>query len=181
MFKTKRASLVRRLWRSRVDSEGGRDGAGAEVREESEEQRGCGCLRSPSQEPRTPAQDQGLQLLRSLSEPGLDSLLRTVLSRGGDPGDCVPVPRPDLGSDPVFVMCRTFRWSDLRPEESLKPLSFCHSRGSAQQAVCASESAQGSTVCVNPHHYSRLQRTGESRRTRGDRGAASVRENLKLE
>lgn len=200
MFKTKRASLVRRLWRSRVVSDSGaRDGAtqaegtrggpcgkrrpvthaepgdGTESgdRDEDDErgamcvqQRrtvtccllGDCCLRTTTQDEAgpEPCPDQDLAsttyaFLKRLAEEGLEALLQAVESKGGAPGECVLVSGLELrlGAQPVFtefVMCRTFRWSDLQPSDRLKALCFCQSHGDAH----------GTKVCCNPYHYSRL-------------------------
>lgn len=169
MFKTKRASLVRRLWRSRVDVDGATQGTVTHGepgdvcesgdREEQDEDRGAMCvqrrvtccllgdccLRTPTQD--QPGPDSAtLAFLKRLTEPSLESLLRAVESRGGDPGECVLVPGLDPRLEPHTVMCRTFRWSDLRAEDRLKALCFCQSHGDAH----------GTKVCCNPYHYSRL-------------------------
>uniref|UniRef100_A0A8C6SPE4 Mothers against decapentaplegic homolog n=1 Tax=Neogobius melanostomus TaxID=47308 RepID=A0A8C6SPE4_9GOBI len=134
MFKTKRASLVRRLWRSRVVSDSGARDGGTQAEGSGGP---CGERRPVTHaEPGDPGLDRADHthtFLKRFTEQSLESLLRAVESRGLRPG-------------PHFVMCRTFRWSDLRPEDRLKALCFCQSHGSAL----------GTKVCCNPYHYSRL-------------------------
>lgn len=203
MFKTKRASLVRRLWRSRVVSDSGaRDGAtqaegtrggpcgkrrpvthaepedvtesGDRDDEEQDDERGAMCvqqrravpccllgdccLRTPTQDEARPqaCADQDLAgaahaFLKRLKEQSLDALLQAVESRGSAPGECVLVPSVELRLgeqhvSPQYVVCRTFRWSDLQPSDRLKALCFCQSHGDAH----------GTKECCNPYHYSRL-------------------------
>ncbi|XP_072321694.1 mothers against decapentaplegic homolog 6-like [Eucyclogobius newberryi] len=196
MFKTRRASLLRRLWRSReLSDSSARDGATqaqdtrrgpcgtqrpvtraepgdvTESDDRDEEQSvgpgamcvqrrvtccllGDCCLRGPTRDQAGPeSADRGLSgatygFLKKLTEQSLETLVRAVESSGGAPGDCVVVPGQELrpGPGPHFVMCRTFRWCELRPRDTLKALCFCQSHGAAH----------GTNVCCNPYHYSRV-------------------------
>lgn len=89
--------------------------------------------------------------LKKLKEKSLDVLLEAVESQGGMPSGCVLVSQTEvrIGGQllsPQYLLCRLFRWPDLRLSSLLKPLCHC-------QSFRAEESQ---TLCCNPHHYSRL-------------------------
>jgi len=74
-----------------------------------------------------------------------------VESQGGMPSGCVLVSQTEvrIGGQlvsPQYLLCRLFRWPELRLSSLLKPLCHCQS--------FRAEDSQ--TLCCNPHHYSRL-------------------------
>ncbi|XP_077566431.1 mothers against decapentaplegic homolog 6-like [Stigmatopora nigra] len=90
-------------------------------------------------------------LLKKLKEKALDTLLEAVESRGGLPSECVLVSRTELRlgghvAPPQLLVCKLYRWSDLRHPAQLKPLCECKSYWGPDSP----------TVCCNPYHYSRL-------------------------
>ncbi|NP_001019981.2 mothers against decapentaplegic homolog 6a [Danio rerio] len=89
--------------------------------------------------------------LKKLKDKSLDVLLEAVESQGGMPSGCVLVSQTEvrIGGhlvSPQYLLCRLFRWPDLRLSSLLKPLCHCQS--------FRAEDSQ--TLCCNPHHYSRL-------------------------
>ncbi|XP_060924345.1 mothers against decapentaplegic homolog 6-like [Limanda limanda] len=89
--------------------------------------------------------------LKRLKERSLEALAKAVDAKGGLPSECVMVPGTELllGSHPVapqLLLGKLYRWSDLQVSAQLKPLSHCQSFGAGD----------GSKVCCNPYHYSRL-------------------------
>ncbi len=89
--------------------------------------------------------------LKKLKEKSLDVLLEAVESQGGMPSGCVVVSQTEvrIGGQlvsPKYLLCRLFRWPDLRLSSLLKPLCHCQS--------FRAEDSQ--TLCCNPHHYSRV-------------------------
>uniref|UniRef100_A0A8C6XND2 Mothers against decapentaplegic homolog n=1 Tax=Naja naja TaxID=35670 RepID=A0A8C6XND2_NAJNA len=164
MFRSKRAGLVRRLWRSRVLPDGGGSGSGGGEAEAATV--GC-CLfkerpldgaSCPDGRSRLAPLEQELKsvtysLLKRLKERSLDSLLEAVESRGGLPSACVLVSRAELevrlggqAAPPQLLLGKLFRWPDLQCPAELKPLCECRSFGLPD----------GPTVCCNPYHFSRL-------------------------
>uniref|UniRef100_S4RV88 Mothers against decapentaplegic homolog n=1 Tax=Petromyzon marinus TaxID=7757 RepID=S4RV88_PETMA len=108
-------------------------------------------------------------LLKRLKEKQLEALLQAVESRGGARTACVLVPiegpasrsSPRLGGpsvpeadcglsppplSPHVLLCRLFRWPEVRHSAELKRLSVCGQHGRAE----------GDSVCCNPYHLSRL-------------------------
>uniref|UniRef100_A0A8D0F3K9 Mothers against decapentaplegic homolog n=1 Tax=Strix occidentalis caurina TaxID=311401 RepID=A0A8D0F3K9_STROC len=86
------------------------------------------------------------------SERQLEGLLHAVESRGGARTPCLLLPaKADsrLGQHwyplPV-LLCKVFRWPDLRHSAEVKRLCCCESYGKAHPEL----------VCCNPHHLSRL-------------------------
>ncbi|XP_053722357.1 mothers against decapentaplegic homolog 6-like [Synchiropus splendidus] len=89
--------------------------------------------------------------LRKLKEKSLEVLVKTVETKGAEPSECVMVPNTPLrlGAQqvsPQYLLCRTFRWSDLQFSSPLKTLSPCQNLSGGDQV----------NVCCNPYHYSRL-------------------------
>ncbi|XP_073440849.1 mothers against decapentaplegic homolog 7 [Dendrobates tinctorius] len=156
MFRTKRSVLVRRLWRSRAapgetgegDGESRAHGAG-----------GC-CMGktgkgSKAQLGGSEAELKALahSLLKRLKERQLEGLLQAVESKGGARSPCLLLPAAKLdsrlGQQPFslpLLLCRLFRWPDLRHSAEVKRLSCCESYGKNNPEL----------VCCNPHHLSRL-------------------------
>ncbi|XP_064355754.1 mothers against decapentaplegic homolog 7-like isoform X3 [Dromaius novaehollandiae] len=165
MFRTKRSALVRRLWRSRAPG-------GAEEEEAAGEPggavaaaaaaagggggggggagRGC-CAGKAGAEAELKALTHAV--LKRLKERQLEGLLRAVESRGGARTPCLLLPAKAadarLGAHwyPLpLLLCKVFRWPDLRHCAEVKRLCGCESYGKAHPEL----------VCCNPHHLSRL-------------------------
>uniref|UniRef100_A0A8C9G560 SMAD family member 7 n=1 Tax=Pavo cristatus TaxID=9049 RepID=A0A8C9G560_PAVCR len=163
MFRTKRSLLVRRLWRSRApgggEEETGDGGAPAEPRPHSCGGGGRGCC--PAKPPRGGGRGAAEGELKALThavlkrckERQLEGLLRAVESRGAARTPCVLLPargEARLGAQRdalPALLCRVFRWPELRHGAPLKRL-----RGCCQ----ADGAAPTELVCCNPHHLSRL-------------------------
>lgn len=129
MFRSRRASLVQQLWRWRCVTPGPDDSHGA-------------------------LKPAAHALFKKLKDKELELLLRAVESRGAGESGCVWVePRgAKLGLPAALLLCRLYRWPDLRQPHELKRLS-----------CCKSASGEGGTAqCCNPHHLSRLAAPGES-------------------
>ncbi|XP_055514977.1 mothers against decapentaplegic homolog 7 isoform X2 [Leucoraja erinacea] len=167
MFRTKRSGLVRRLWRSRAlgeadgqtDNEGdanrGGGGGGGGGGSSSGGSSSGGCCGGKGAKYTT--SDPELKtlthsLLKKLKEKQLELLLQAVDSKGGARTGCLLLPRmiePKLSKQtyslPVLI-CKVFRWPDLRNSSELKRLYCCESYGTNNP----------DSVCCNPHHLSRL-------------------------
>ncbi|XP_037739327.2 mothers against decapentaplegic homolog 6 isoform X1 [Chelonia mydas] len=129
MFRSRRAGLVRRLWRHRCAAPGPEDGPGA-------------------------LKPAAHALFKKLKDEELELLVQAVESRGAGQSGCVWVARADLRGTkqalpPQVLLCRLYRWPDLRHPHELKSLSGCQSFGGC---------GEGATLCCNPHHLSRLAR-----------------------
>ncbi|XP_004266129.1 mothers against decapentaplegic homolog 7 isoform X1 [Orcinus orca] len=103
-------------------------------------------------------------VLKKLKERQLELLLQAVESRGGTRTACLLLPgRLDCrlglgapsGSQPAqppssyslpLLLCKVFRWPDLRHSSEVKRLCCCESYGKINPEL----------VCCNPHHLSRL-------------------------
>ncbi|XP_030043050.1 mothers against decapentaplegic homolog 6 [Microcaecilia unicolor] len=137
MFRSRRSSFVRRLWRHR-----------------------CGGSQSVSitrgQIDGSPNPEESLStskltahsLFRRLKDEQLQVLAEVVQSKGARDSSCILVPQPKQALAPQLVLCRLYRWPDLRHTQELKRLCYCEAfwrRGS-----------EGSSLCCNPYHFSRL-------------------------
>uniref|UniRef100_A0A8C3TBQ8 Mothers against decapentaplegic homolog n=1 Tax=Chelydra serpentina TaxID=8475 RepID=A0A8C3TBQ8_CHESE len=132
MFRSRRAGLVRRLWRHRCGAPGPEDGPGA-------------------------LKPAAHALFRKLKDEELELLVQAVESRGAGQSGCVWVARGELrgskqGLPPQVLICRLYRWPDLRHPHELKRLTCCQSFGGC---------GEGAALCCNPHHLSRLAVPGE--------------------
>ncbi|XP_065718021.1 mothers against decapentaplegic homolog 7-like isoform X1 [Patagioenas fasciata] len=170
MFRTKRSVLVRRLWRNRAPggeeeeeaAAAGEPGGGAAAAAEARAHvcgggRGCcpgkanrGSRASAGAEAELKALTHAV--LKRLKERQLEGLLHAVESRGGARTPCLLLPaKADsrLGQHwyPLpMLLCKVFRWPDLRHCSEVKRLRCCESYGKAHPEL----------VCCNPHHLSRL-------------------------
>lgn len=136
MFRSRRAGLVRRLWRQRCVAAGPEDGPGA-------------------------LKPAAHALFKKLKDEELELLVQAVESRGAWESGCVWAPRGELRGakqalPPQVLLCRLYRWPDLRQPHELKHLCYCAGGwgGCGDAAV----------LCCNPHHFSRLAVPGECRR-----------------
>ncbi|XP_066842075.1 mothers against decapentaplegic homolog 6-like isoform X2 [Anser cygnoides] len=130
MFRSRRAALVRRLWRQRCAAPGPEDGHGA-------------------------LKPAAHALFKKLKDEELELLVQAVESRGAWESGCVWAPRGDprgakQALPPQVLLCRLYRWPDLRQPHELKHLSYCQSAGG--RGGCGDAAA----LCCNPHHFSRL-------------------------
>ncbi|XP_063172851.1 mothers against decapentaplegic homolog 6-like [Candoia aspera] len=122
MFRSRRASLVQRLWRLHCVTPGLDDN--------------CGALKPVAH-----------ALFKKLKDRELEQLLQAVESQGAGESGCVWVePRGvKAGPSASLLLCRLYRWPDLRHPHELKRLCFCKAAG-----------GEGAVHCCNPHHLSRL-------------------------
>uniref|UniRef100_A0A7M4F8A2 MH1 domain-containing protein n=1 Tax=Crocodylus porosus TaxID=8502 RepID=A0A7M4F8A2_CROPO len=132
MFRSRRSGLVRRLWRQRCTAPGPEDGLGA-------------------------LKPAAHALFKKLKDEELELLVQAVESRGARASGCVWVPRAEpRGAKPALpphvLLCRLYRWPDLRHAYELKRLSCCQSFWGC---------GDGPVLCCNPHHLSRLAMPGE--------------------
>lgn len=126
MFRSRRAALLRRLWRQRCPTPGPEEGPGA-------------------------LKPAAHALFKKLKDEELELLLQAVESRGAWESGCVWVPRgAKQALPPQVLLCRLFRWPDLRQPHELKHLCYCQSAGG--RGGCGDAAA----LCCNPHHFSRL-------------------------
>ncbi|XP_054254289.1 mothers against decapentaplegic homolog 7-like, partial [Indicator indicator] len=165
MFRTKRSVLVRQLWRSRASggeeeeaaAGGGEPGAAAAEARTHVCGGGRGCCPGKTGRCGRAAAEAELKaltraVLKRLKERQLEGLLHAVESRGGARTPCLLLPvKADscMGQHwyplPV-LLCKVFRWPDLRHCSEMKRLRCCESYGKAHPEL----------VCCNPHHLSRL-------------------------
>lgn len=95
-------------------------------------------------------------VLKRLKEKQLEGLLQAVESRGGTRTSCLLLPgKVDsrLGQhwySLPLLLCKIFRWPDLRHCSEVKRLCCCESYGKTHPEL----------VCCNPHHLSRLCELG---------------------
>ncbi|XP_067401490.1 mothers against decapentaplegic homolog 7 isoform X1 [Emydura macquarii macquarii] len=164
MFRTKRSVLVRRLWRSRApggeeEEESGEPGEAAADSRAHGVGGGRGCCMGKSgkitkahlgSEAELKALTQAV--LKKLKEKQLEGLVQAVESRGATRTPCLLLPgRVDsrLGQhwySLPLLLCKVFRWPDLRHCSEVKRLCCCESYGKTHPEL----------VCCNPHHLSRL-------------------------
>ena len=140
MFRSKRSSLVKRLWKFRVSDEAG----------------------STSQKGSSFGEDQELKsvtqsFFKRLKEDQLETLLQAMESKGGEKTPCIPVSKSDirLGRrtvSPYILCCRVFRWPDLSKDTDMKRLPCCERQNEEKEAV----------ICCNPYHWSLVVHIGES-------------------
>ncbi|XP_058016311.1 mothers against decapentaplegic homolog 6-like isoform X1 [Ahaetulla prasina] len=123
MFRSRRASLVQRLWRLRCATPGLEDNHGT-------------------------LKPAAHALFKKLKDKELELLLQAVESQGAGESGCVWVEARGVKPSPSasLLLCRLYRWPDLRQPHELKRLCFCKSAGGDAAAV----------HCCNPHHLSRL-------------------------
>ncbi|ELU06912.1 hypothetical protein CAPTEDRAFT_147083 [Capitella teleta] len=132
MFRPKRSSLVKRLWKHRVRPQHHEAGSEVESAEELE-------LKSAGQ-----------SLLKRLKEADLEALLAAVETRGAESTPCVWLSRAvlQLGKRkamPHTLSCQLWRWSDLDTNcEVMRHLP------------CKSGEVDANSVCCNPFHWSRV-------------------------
>ncbi|KAM6294324.1 mothers against decapentaplegic homolog 6-like [Aegotheles albertisi] len=121
MFGSRRAGLVRRLWQQR-------------------------CAGGPEDAPGA-LKPAAHALFKKLKAEELELLVQAVESRGACEAGCVWAPRGGKQAlPPQVLLCRLYRWPDLRQPHELKHLCYC----AGGRGGC------GDALCCNPHHFSRL-------------------------
>ncbi|XP_069674969.1 mothers against decapentaplegic homolog 6 [Periplaneta americana] len=152
MFRTKRNTLAKRLWKARVVKREHEASGETETFSSSSSTSYCCCCCSNRHTNSCSQQQQCYSaemvrsdLLKRLKESQLELLLAAVESRGADLSACVLLPRdqPPL-LDPRLLCCQLWRWPDLRQAAELKRLPVCRS------------SKDPVYICCNPYHWSRL-------------------------
>lgn len=140
MFRSKRTSLAKRLWKARIRRE---HETGCQTKTDAD-------LNEENKDPKNSCDENVLRtyLLKRLKENELEMLVTAVESGGDEVSTCVLLPR-DLVDEPHLRCCQTWRWPDLRQPCELKQLPLCDSAKDPYY------------VCCNPYHYSRLCKPGE--------------------
>lgn len=133
MFRSKRHSLVKRLWKHRLIND--ETQSATETPEELE-------LKSVAH-----------TMLKRLKEKQLDILVQSVESKGGENTECVLLPKEHVrvgrrSFSHHNLCCRLWRWPDLSQEAELKRLSCCNTVNDPGY------------VCCNPYHWSLLLKPG---------------------
>ncbi|XP_059159612.1 LOW QUALITY PROTEIN: mothers against decapentaplegic homolog 6-like [Physella acuta] len=142
MFRTKRNTLVKRLWKYKAKDET----KGAAQRDPSV---------SASMED-VDLKSVTHSFFKRLKEEQLGVLLQAMESRGGEITPCVPVSKSDvrLGKhslSPYVLCCRVFRWPDLKGDTEMKRLPSCARLNEDSESV----------VCCNPYHWSLVVKIDE--------------------
>ncbi|NXV38380.1 SMAD6 protein, partial [Rissa tridactyla] len=93
-------------------------------------------------------------LFKKLKDEELELLVQAVESRGAWESGCVWAPRgAKQALPPQVLLCRLYRWPDLRQPHELKHLCYC----AGGRGGCGDAAA----LCCNPHHFGRLAAPGE--------------------
>ena len=151
MFRSKRSSLVKRLWKLRVSQH---ESHGTHEKESSEDLE----VKSVAQ-----------SMLKRLKESQLEMLLQALESKGGETTECVLLPKGELRLGrrmvaPHVLCCQLFRWpGTLKSETQMKRLPCC--------TTLATDPAY---VCCNPHHWSLLLDPGQCSKARKSEHTMSV-------
>ncbi|XP_043936013.1 mothers against decapentaplegic homolog 6-like [Protopterus annectens] len=140
MFRSKRSSFVRKLWQNRcgvASATGSRSVDSGQNGEESH------CALKPA----------AYSLFQKMKDEQLELLAKAVESKGAWESSCVCFPKADLRVGkhvlpPLVLICKLFRWPDLKQLHELKRLSWCETFWKTGN--------EGTVVCCNPFHLSRL-------------------------
>ncbi|KAL8622341.1 hypothetical protein ACOMHN_043345 [Nucella lapillus] len=133
MFRSKRSSLVKRLWKLRVAQH---ESHGAHEKESAEDLE----VKSVAQ-----------SMLKRLKETQLEMLVQALESKGGETTECVLLPKGELRLGrrmvaPHVLCCQLFRWPcTLKSETQMKRL-----------ACCGTPEGDPAYMCCNPYHWSLL-------------------------
>lgn len=157
MFRSKRTSLIKRLWKLRIRNEHETSCQTEEFELEPEgcfsntesNSEGCGCCNSRASNTEILVRTN---LLKKLEEHQLEMLIQAVESKGADLSACILLPRDNAGTtavDPHVLSCQVWRWPGLRESNQMRRLPGCRS---AKDPVY---------TCCNPYHWSRLCQPGE--------------------
>ncbi|XP_069805827.1 mothers against decapentaplegic homolog 6-like [Dendropsophus ebraccatus] len=135
MFRSRHTLTVRQLWKQRCVTSN----------------RGQGERASPNPEDLHNVLRPAVhQLFKKLKDEQLWQLSEAVESRGRWDCGCIWLPL-DVRSGklpPQVLLCRLYRWPDLRSTAELKSLSHCE--------YFWRRSGEGAAICCNPYHFSRL-------------------------
>ncbi|XP_006003378.1 mothers against decapentaplegic homolog 6-like [Latimeria chalumnae] len=139
MFRSKRSSLVRRLWRNHCAVT---PASGARGTESGQNAEGLQNALKPAAH----------FVFKNLKDEQLELLVEAVESRGAWDVGCVSFPKTELrvGEHALpaqVLMCKLYRWPELKHLHELKLLCCCEESWKKD-----SESA---LVCCNPFHFSR--------------------------
>lgn len=151
MFRSKRNSLVKRLWKYRVNDE-----------TKSASQRDTSTTTPPQPTSTTTFQEDiefksvTNSFFKRLKEDQLETLVQAMESRGGEVTSCVPVTKSYLRIgrfmvSPYVLCCRVFRWPDLKSDAEMKRLPSCMRQNEEKEAV----------ICCNPYHWSLVVKIGK--------------------
>ncbi|KAH9493038.1 hypothetical protein Btru_022588 [Bulinus truncatus] len=150
MFRSKRNSLVKRLWKYKINDE-----------TRSSSQKETSRSSSPSTPTSTTQEDLELKtathsFFKKLKEEQLQILLQAMESRGGEITPCVPVAKSDIRFgkhtlSPYNLCCRVFRWPDLKSDAVMKRLPNCTFQNDEKDTV----------ICCNPYHWSLVVKIDE--------------------
>ena len=159
MFRSRRANLVKRLWKCKAAAKTTR--ARATDRDDASDAETAPSLDEAADELETKSLAQSM--LKRLDEQHLETLIQAVESRGAEPTDCVLLSRDELRLGnrtiaPHVFCCRLWRWPRLDAvggEGLLKRLPCCWAAGHDRDA---------DVVCCNPYHWSRLVLPGGHRK-----------------
>ncbi|XP_075048479.1 mothers against decapentaplegic homolog 6-like [Mixophyes fleayi] len=136
MFRSRRSLSVRQLWRQRCTTPSRGLGEGAPPHPED------------LQNGLRPAAHQ---LFIKLKDEQLWQLVEAVESKGCWDCGCIWGPgdgRSGKSLQPHLLLCKLYRWPELRSAAELKTLVQCQNFWR--------KSGEGTSVCCNPYHYSRL-------------------------
>ncbi|XP_013784160.2 mothers against decapentaplegic homolog 6-like isoform X2 [Limulus polyphemus] len=133
MFRPKRNTLVKRLWKQRI------------LNYFAEDEASCSLENQEDLEMKSAIHS----MLKRLKEPQLERLVQAVETHGADISGCVLVPRGDLRfgrqtSAPHVLCCRLWRWPDIQQPFELKRLNWCQTVNDPLY------------ICCNPFHWSKL-------------------------
>lgn len=134
MFRSRRSTLVKRLWKSRI----------------SQNETSCSTESAEDLEVKSVAHS----VLKRLKEKSLEVLVQSVESKGGETTECVLLPKGDLRlgkrtAAPHVLCCQIWRWPDLEGDLLLKRLP------------CCLPTDDPTSICCNPYHWSRLVLPGK--------------------
>ncbi|PIO13841.1 hypothetical protein AB205_0026090 [Aquarana catesbeiana] len=137
MFRSRRSLSARQLWRHRCTTPGRGQGEGA----------------PPSPEELHHAlRPAALQLFKKLKDEQLWQLAEAVESKGRWDCGCVWFPLELRSAKqtlaPFVLLCKLYRWPDLRSTSELKRLIHCENYWR--------KGGEGTSICCNPYHFSRL-------------------------
>ncbi|CAG5116686.1 unnamed protein product [Candidula unifasciata] len=153
MFRSKRNSLVKRLWKYRINDET-RGSSQKEISPSSSSSSSSKSL--PSSQEDVELKSVTHSFFKRLKEDQLKILVQAMESKGGEVTPCVPVPKSDLclgrhTVSPYVLCCRVFRWPDLRSDIEMKRLPSCTRQNEEKESV----------VCCNPYHWSLVVKIDE--------------------